>query len=128
MTEHSHTARQVIVAALAVPVPDEGPEGRVERQAALIEAALIQHGHLPDPHAATTGLTEDEVVEVAKWLARASRHPRYAEDGYTMLMSSERDVAMAGHQAEQRAMDSEAVQQIARARQVLLAWIDGSTQ
>lgn len=88
------TPRDVVIAALATPIPDAEPDRpNVEARADLIVAALIEHGHLPGPE--RPPLTEADVHEGARWLADACRHPRYAGDGWTKLLQSESDVTLA---------------------------------
>lgn len=106
--------RDVIRAALCVNLPD------VERQAELIERALVEHGHLAAPNHPPT---EADIQQAAELLAEQSGHPRYTAtpDGKDKLLQSAVDVDLAhrcaaktGHQSDQ--------QRLADARALLLSW------
>ena len=121
------TPRDVVLASLAVTIPASDPERPdVEQRADLIVAALIQHGFL---HVSSTEPTRDEVHDVARWLADASRHPRYvAVDGWRKLLESDADVEVAAHAALRNASQREA-EDIGHAKRTLLTygrrWADG---
>jgi hypothetical protein len=89
-TEETPSPYAVILASLAVPVPDVSPEAR----AALVVEALTRFGHLTAPDAPVT-LTGAR--EAAQWLADASGHLRYTAtvDGWRKLLQSEGDIHMA---------------------------------
>lgn len=125
----------VISTALAVPLPC--PEcGRAEvcrcirppgysahtERARLIEAALVQYGHLsaafPD-----TEPSEDDVKAAAVLLCRKSRHARYDyAEGYLLLHQSPRDVEVAFAAAEKRGLTGSEAEELGRARDLLLDW------
>lgn len=124
--------RDVIVAALAValPCPVCGREATcrcikpagysaTEERATLIEAALIEHGHLAPPERPAT---EQDIDDAARWLADKSRHPRYVdvEEGWRKLLESSADVELACACAARSASQSD-VETIARVRGLLLA-------
>lgn len=135
-TTHAHqpTPTEVVTAALATrpPCPACGktvpcrcyvPDpGRVEAQAALVVAALIEHGHLPDPtHPAETTL--GEVEDVARWLANRSRFARYTTPGgWNRIMASEVDVNVAATKAHREAPSDGERQAVLEAKAVLLHW------
>lgn len=127
------TARDVIVAALAVPLPCPlcgraevcrcaKPKGYspTEERAALIEAALIEEGHLT---VAAREPTQTDLDEAAMYLAARSRHPRYTqvEDGWRKLLDAEADVTMAYHQATKHAPQSEQ-EPLSRAKSLLMTF------
>jgi hypothetical protein len=124
--------RDVVLAALAVALPcpacgrTDGCRCLVERpqtedRADLVVAALIEHGHLPSP---TRPVTEDDVAEVARWLAEESRHPRYTqvEDGWHRLLESEPDVDLACARALTNAANDGDRESVLHARTMLLRW------
>lgn len=127
------TARDVIVAALAVPLPCPvcgraetcrcvKPEGYslTEERATLIEAALVQEGHLRAPAAE---VSQADLDEAAMYLAARSRHPRYTqtEDGWRKLFQAEPDVEMAYHHATKNAPQSEQ-EPLSRAKNLLVTF------
>lgn len=108
-------AHDVILAALAINnVPS------VDTHARLIEAALIEHGHLP-PH--EQEMTRADVEKVAQWLAERSMHPRYVmvADGWHRLMESASDVHLA-HSAATKTAPQGTGTELDEARRVLLGW------
>lgn len=127
-----HSPREVVVAALAVPLPCPAcgraeacrcirPEGwsATEARADLVVAALIEHGHLPDPD--PRAVTPEDLERAAQWLAKASRHPRYEETGWRKILQSEADVEMASAQAERWGASDKAT--LAEVRALLLAHV-----
>lgn len=132
----THTARDVIVAALSTPLPcptcgrvetcrcaTRPGHTLIEERAALIEAALLQHGIIPTPSAEPT---QEDVNEAAMVLAARSRHPRYTltTDGWRKLLQATADVRLAATTAEQHAVGAGAREEIASLREGLLAWHD----
>ncbi len=124
------TPYDVVVAALAVPFPCPVC-GRAETcgcakptgwspttmRARLVVAALIEHGHLPDPDQ-TAPVTAD-YERAAQWLADQSGHPRYEGDGWARIMQSSRDVEMA-HASADRRLGGVGREGLARTRAMLL--------
>lgn len=135
---HDHpSALDIIRASLATPLPCPvcgrtdscrciRPEGHsiVDQQAALIEQALIQYRHLPDPEDAG----EFDPEEVAQWLAERSGFVRYTqvENGWKRLLEAEVDVELATLKALQRVPSSE-VEMVKAAKAGLLAWHQSRT-
>jgi hypothetical protein len=115
------TAHAVITAALAQPLP--GDQQDVHQRAVLIEAALIQHGHLPEPQGAAQAPSQDEVEEIARWLAERGAHPRHVvvEDGWKRLIESPVDVDLAGACAQRR-VGNHGLDEVLRAVDVLKRW------
>lgn len=141
MSEHQHphppTAQQVVVAALAAPVPcaacgrtepcrcyvPDAAAGRIERQAAVVVAALREYGHLAPEQTEPPPLTLAEVHETARWLATESRHPRYTtEGGWQRIMQSEADVDVAFAQAARHASNAQ-LDALNAARRLIVGWI-----
>jgi len=93
-TEGTPSPYAVVLASLAVPVPDVSPEAR----AALVIEALTRFGHLAAPEAP---VTLAGAREAAQWLADASGHLRFraTTDGWRKLLQSEGDIAMAASSA-----------------------------
>ena len=96
------TARDVILACLAQTIPaTDRPD--VEDRADLIVAALVQHGHLPQPH--VTGLSDADADQIAEWLGNASQFARYTSDdldgnpGWHRILDSDADVNVAAAKA-----------------------------
>lgn len=115
MNPHHPSAHDVILAALAIDAPPS-----LEMQASLIEAALVEHGHLPHPDQPAT---QDDVDRVARWLAERSMHPRYTmEDGWKRLLESAPDVHVA-HAAATRIAAAGTSTEVDEARRFLLAWL-----
>lgn len=92
-----YTPHQVIVAALAQPLPDQ-PDGQhehaaVEARATLIEQSLIATGHLPAPaQEMSEAQRRDAATKAAQTLAAASRHPRFTmEGGWERLLDPQGD-------------------------------------
>lgn len=118
------TAYDVVLAALAQPLPPVEPERpQTEARARLVVAALIAHGHLPDPNTDTEPSLAD-VEAQARWLAAASRHPRYlVEDGWRKVMASDADVNVAAAAAAKYALHLRDRQEaIDRAVAILTHW------
>lgn len=121
------SARDIIVVALTVPLPArEDEQVRVAERAALIEAALIEHGHLPKPY---TAPTDEEVEDTARWLATESQFPRYTVEagpdtppGWRRLMASTTDVNVAAAKALTLAVTDAYRDDVIRAKHTLLAW------
>lgn len=127
------TAHDVIAAALvvALPCPVCGraetcrcarPEAHslTSERATLIEAALVEHGHLAP---ASRAATQEDFDEAAMYLAARSRHPRYTQtsDGWGKLLQSEADVEMAYAQASGKVPQSEQ-EPLGRAKTLLLGF------
>lgn len=126
----------VVTAALAVhpPCPVCGlptvcrclpPEGydRTRAHAELVVAALVEHGHLPRPAQAPS---RDEVEELARWLAGASRFPRYTvEGGWQRIMAADADVNVAAAYAARNCATDAEREDVSVAKGVLLRWLSG---
>lgn len=124
------TPHAVIVAALSVPLPCPvcsraeacrciRPEGysATEERATLIVAALTEHGHLPEP---SNQPTAADYREAALYLAARSRFIRYDDDGWTKLLESPVDVAVAHAKAQDNVTAGEQ-ESIGQAKDLLLA-------
>lgn len=113
------TPHEVIMAALAADLP----EGTLHDRALLIEAALVEHGHLPEPHREATLA---DVEEVCRWLADQSRHPRYVlvHEGWRKILASDADLTLAGMRALGNAANEADRDSVHHAVAVVRRWID----
>lgn len=100
-------------------------EDRLDAQAALVWDALVSSGVLTAQQPATEP-TQDEVEEVAKYLARESRFVRYSDDGWRMLLDSETDVRVAHAKASAATQggSKEQSEALGRARDLLVDQIE----
>lgn len=122
-------ARDVILVALLTPLPtdstDPGDRNAAESRAALIEAALIQHGHLTAPGGG--GPTLAEVEDVARWLADQSMFARYTMDGgWKRLLASNADVNVAAAKALVHAATDDDKAAIVHAKALLATYNPGA--
>lgn len=127
------TPRDVILAALVHPPPPQevDPRPDIEWRADLIEQSLRAADMLPPVE--PKPITKADLIDLAKWLAEESRHPRYtvvAQDGYPAgwerlygPRSSEADVTVAYNAAVKGSLQADRIQQLQRARDVLVRHI-----
>ena len=118
MTTPPPAAVDVIKAALTVAVPTDRQD--IDHRARLVEAALIVHGHLPDPTAPKPGVYKT-YAQAAVWLAEQSQFARYTGPGWERLLESPADVEVAAAKALARAVDPITARAVTDARDLLLA-------
>jgi hypothetical protein len=114
-----HPALPLIREALATtPRAEDTPvDVHLQHQADAVLAILLEHGHVTpyDQHAS--------MVDVAKWLADAARHPRFSgiENGHMQLLESTQMIDMAHAKACRQ--PGAQVPSLNQARDVLLAYL-----
>lgn len=98
---------------------------RIDARANLVHVALVEHGLLATPEQAA-GPTQEEIEEVAKFLARESRFIRYSDDDWQMLMTSAADVETAYAKAKKanEGGEKDVLEALGRGRRLLLGHIE----
>lgn len=124
------SVREVLIANLSTPLacpvcgvtaPHPHSEAAqwspIAVRAALIEAALIEYGHVRGPN---HPITDADLHAAAVALSMASRHARYEGDGVIRLRESVVDVDVAYHAALKHTDDPQERADLARWRKLLL--------
>lgn len=98
---------------------------RLDAQAHLVWVALVEHGLIVDQEKPAAP-TEAGMEEVAQYLAKASRFARWSGDGWRQLLTSDVDVDLAFTKAKaaNEGAGRETTEALARARTLLVAWIE----
>jgi hypothetical protein len=115
-------AVDVIKAALAEPILRAPGVDYVDVQARLIQEALVQYGHLPDPGVAA----EPDYDAYARLLAEASAFPRFAGANWRCVMESEAHIEVATTHALRRCAGTLDERRVQEARRVLLGRLAGA--